>query len=505
MLVCWKRRSVASHSARNFVWWDWTQKKVNKKRERMGRKKLVRQKSQSIDHSLLHEFQTNFTIRLSGWKNHEILQEPEVPQIPNELFDINHDQITFPVTLSSALRRKIHLIAMELELFHCSVGSVESNNRQIIISRKLPIITPNEEDNRQNQQNSIERNSSLSFKSNISHQYFLLTPDEKSHRHSLLGIGLNDQQRQELSQKLFSSRSNNINNILAPSLPSSASPVTASAVSISSSSLSHIYQHDDLSQAIGVDFHLSLPHASFLYIQNSQQLKEICCVVLSRPLNNEIAFDLEMNNNFVYHGCICLIQISCKTTRRYVCERDLSLAQQRCDEEDIDLDSSLLSSSFSSSPCPGEPQEWYDLDVIIDPMFIPWNEIAQELFPIFSNPSIVKVCHGARNGDVKALYRDFGIVIVNGFDTQEAWKYLGEEQLGLANVLMTLRAPGSGWNKSNGEIQRWGSADQLEEEEDYNAIKHRLSQADWTQRYRHHPLSSHLFPLLLPSDPSPMT
>jgi hypothetical protein len=467
----------------------------------MGRKKLVRQKSQSIDHNLLQEFQTNFIIRLSAWKNHEILQEPEVPQIPNDLFDINHDQITFPVTLSSIYRRKIHIIAMELELFHCSIGSIESNNRQIIISRKLPIITPNEEDNRQSQLNPIKMNS-LSFKSNICHQYFLLTPQERLQRQSLLGIGLDDQQRGDLSQKLFDARSNNINNIVPPLLPlsssafgsTSSSPAPTSVVAavpipaiVPLSPGSYIYQYEDLSQAIGVDPHPTLPHSSFLHIQNSQQLKEVCCVVLSCPLNNEIAFDLEMNNNFVYHGCICLIQLSCKTTRRYVCERDLSLDQrheeQDEDDEDVsDLDSSLLS---RISPDPGERREWYDLDIVIDPMFIPWNEIAQELFPIFANPSIVKICHGARNGDVKALYRDFGIVIVNGFDTQEAWKSLGEEQLGLASVLMKLRAPGSGWNKSDGTgetIQRWGSADQFEEKEDYSAIKQRLSQADWTQR-----------------------
>lgn len=449
----------------------------------MGKKKLVRQKSQSLDQNSFQEFQINFTIRLSGWKNREVLHEPEIPQIPNELFDPNSDQIVFPITLSSTYRRKIHLIAMELELFHCSIGSVSSGNRQIIISRKLPIITPSEEKSHSNQQDS-QQMTSLSFKSNVSHQYFLLTSEEKAQRQSLLGIGLNDQQQQELSQKLFDSRATNINNILA-AFPSSASPSVPG--SLPPCPPTYIYQHEDLSQAIGVDSHLDLPHASFLYIQNSQQLKEVCCVVLSQPLNNEIAFDLEMNNNFVYHGCICLIQISCKTTRRYVCERDLSL-DQRLEEEESDLDCSVLSSSFSSSPSPHGLQEWYDLDIIIDPMFIPWNEIARELFPIFSNPSIVKICHGARNGDVKALYRDFGIVIVNGFDTQEAWKYLGESQLGLANVLMTLKSPGSGWNKSNGdggEILRWGSADQLEEEEDYNAIKQRLSQADWTLRYLH--------------------
>ncbi len=45
------------------------------------------------------------------------------------------------------------------------------------------------------------------------------------------------------------------------------------------------------------------------------------------------------------------------------------------------------------------------------------------LRPLFANPAIVKVLHGAQN-DCKWLQRDFHIYIVNMFDTQKACQVL---------------------------------------------------------------------------------
>lgn len=56
------------------------------------------------------------------------------------------------------------------------------------------------------------------------------------------------------------------------------------------------------------------------------------------------------------------------------------------------------------------------------------------LKPIFSDPQIVKVLHGA-DYDVRMLHRCFGIEINNLFDTMIACQILGESACGLAAVL----------------------------------------------------------------------
>jgi hypothetical protein len=465
----------------------------------MARKKLTRQKSLSIDHSLALEFQNNLKIRLSGWKKKIELTEPMVTNVPNELFDITADQIIFPIHLSSAHRRFVHLIAMELELFHCSIGSSSSSSssdqRQIIVSRQLPILTPFEEN----------LTPAVSFKSNILHQYFELTEEDRLHRQALLGIGFDHQRTEELQNQLSSSRKQNLQKILFPLSDSSAS------VSVSSSSRAS--PPDDLSDTIGVDPNPFRPRSSFISVTTLAHLQEISSL-LSRAVNHEIGFDLEMSHSYVFHGCTCLIQISCRTMERYVCGIDLSLEQPflhdgGSESEAESVRTTATTPTTGASPSPFE-SESYDLDIFIDPMYLQWKDIAKELFPIFSDPSIVKVCHGARNGDVKALYRDFGIVIVNGFDTQEAWRCLGEVQLGLANVLMKLHAPGSGWEKAlvrKGDQDASVGLDGGEEEEeegveDYHSIKQRLSQADWTQRFVSSLPFSLPLSLLCASDPS---
>ena len=64
-----------------------------------------------------------------------------------------------------------------------------------------------------------------------------------------------------------------------------------------------------------------------------------------------------------------------------------------------------------------------------------WDAIGTYLGPIFSNPKIVKIGHGTMGGDIPALFRDFGIIVVNAFDTQEASGILGRTGVGLAALL----------------------------------------------------------------------
>ena len=58
------------------------------------------------------------------------------------------------------------------------------------------------------------------------------------------------------------------------------------------------------------------------------------------------------------------------------------------------------------------------------------------LHPVFSNPRIRKVFHGA-DYDIRSLYRDFRLEVENLFDTQLACKFLGLRETGLEALLRT--------------------------------------------------------------------
>lgn len=71
------------------------------------------------------------------------------------------------------------------------------------------------------------------------------------------------------------------------------------------------------------------------------------------------------------------------------------------------------------------------LIVVIDPLRV--GDLSP-LRPLFADPKCCKVFHGA-DYDVRSLYRDFGIVINNLFDTQIASMFLGERETGLESVV----------------------------------------------------------------------
>ncbi|CAD8109227.1 unnamed protein product [Paramecium sonneborni] len=115
-----------------------------------------------------------------------------------------------------------------------------------------------------------------------------------------------------------------------------------------------------------------------IMIRNADQLGELILKIQQEVDQNgysEIAVDLEHNHQISYLGITCLIQLSTRTQ-----------------------------------------------DYIIDP-FPLWKQLGDMLSAVFSNPKIVKVFHGAEN-DVQWLQRDFGLYIVNLFDTFHASKEL---------------------------------------------------------------------------------
>ncbi|CAG1006504.1 partial Ribonuclease D, partial [Burkholderiales bacterium] len=71
------------------------------------------------------------------------------------------------------------------------------------------------------------------------------------------------------------------------------------------------------------------------------------------------------------------------------------------------------------------------LAAIVDPLAV--ADLAP-LAPLFADPAIRKVFHGA-DYDIRSLHRDFGIEVNNLFDTMIACQFLGEREFGLAAVL----------------------------------------------------------------------
>ena len=70
-------------------------------------------------------------------------------------------------------------------------------------------------------------------------------------------------------------------------------------------------------------------------------------------------------------------------------------------------------------------------DYILDPLQV---DDMSPLAPIFANPDIVKVLHGA-DYDVVCLRRDFGFVFKNLFDTMISSQMVGLERVGLADLI----------------------------------------------------------------------
>ena len=70
-------------------------------------------------------------------------------------------------------------------------------------------------------------------------------------------------------------------------------------------------------------------------------------------------------------------------------------------------------------------------DILVDPLSL---DDLSPLSPIFADPNILKVFHGA-DYDIRSLYRDFDIEVNSVFDTQIAARFLGIRRTGLARLL----------------------------------------------------------------------
>jgi ribonuclease D len=127
---------------------------------------------------------------------------------------------------------------------------------------------------------------------------------------------------------------------------------------------------------------------NYTWIDTPEALAELKRILESdEPGAREIAIDLEAHSYRSFSGMICLIQISTKN---------------------------------------GE-------DYLIDPFPI-WDLIHDALAPTLANPNVGKVFHGA-DSDIAWLQRDFGIYVVNLFDTGRAARALKFPSAGFAYLL----------------------------------------------------------------------
>jgi len=118
----------------------------------------------------------------------------------------------------------------------------------------------------------------------------------------------------------------------------------------------------------------------------------------------EIALDLEAHSHRTFGGFVCLMQLSLRRTKN-----------------DGGHTSGATNTIETSS------------DFLIDTLALR-SSINQYLAPVFANPDIVKVMHGA-DSDIPWLQRDFGLYIVNLFDTGRASRMLKFPSAGLAYLL----------------------------------------------------------------------
>ncbi|CAF4276976.1 unnamed protein product, partial [Adineta steineri] len=102
-------------------------------------------------------------------------------------------------------------------------------------------------------------------------------------------------------------------------------------------------------------------------------------------LQSELAIDLEHHSYRSYQGFTCLMQISSRT-------------------EDFLIDTIALRDALNT------------------------------LNNVFTNPNIVKIFHGA-DSDIEWLQKDFGLYVVNMFDTHQAARELNLPAFSLAYLL----------------------------------------------------------------------
>ncbi|CAF0798614.1 unnamed protein product [Rotaria sp. Silwood1] len=140
--------------------------------------------------------------------------------------------------------------------------------------------------------------------------------------------------------------------------------------------------NENLLKEVKVQVPKSLDETKYLFVDTPDKLKTMIDHI---EIQSELAIDLEHHSYRSYQGFTCLMQISSRT-------------------EDFLIDTITLRD---------------ELNILNN---------------IFTNPNIVKVFHGA-DSDIEWLQKDFGLYIVNMFDTHQAARELNLPAFSLAYLL----------------------------------------------------------------------
>lgn len=146
--------------------------------------------------------------------------------------------------------------------------------------------------------------------------------------------------------------------------------------------------HQDLKDPVYVDkemieYEQEMDKTPFEWVETPEALTRMS---IDLEQADVVAIDLEHHSFHSYHGFLCLMQVSTRTT-----------------------------------------------DYIVDAIALR-EEIGPALRPFFTSPQILKIFHGAQS-DIQWLQRDFNIFIVNMFDTGMAAKALQLPSYSLAYLL----------------------------------------------------------------------
>ncbi|KXZ56029.1 hypothetical protein GPECTOR_2g1581 [Gonium pectorale] len=107
-----------------------------------------------------------------------------------------------------------------------------------------------------------------------------------------------------------------------------------------------------------------------------------------------------------------------------------ALAADLAEVQDVALD--LEAHSFRAFTCLMQIST-RTTDYVVDALVLR-SQLGPALARVFADPQVVKVLHGA-DGDVEWLQRDFGLFLVNMFDTGQAARVLSLQSAGLAHLL----------------------------------------------------------------------
>ena len=347
---------------------------------------IIPKKSKKVE----RKFKERLDDYLEVWIKHSDGENVEgldpLPEIPDEVWNWDAEEnnmVIFPRTLSSKERSIVHNLASKLNISHVSVG--EGDKRCIALSKDgdfTPLyiqlgIDPN---------TSVPTSTDCQWYDNTvvkpTHTkpvYFTLQADELLRKQDIMKQCSKLGYHIDIKVKLFDEFY--VHKSYLNNETKGSEPET---------DLSHYWPINIENCYNNFGKESELFKGSVYFVDTIEKLKQVAEILQKTSI---IGFDCEMHSFRSYYPITCLIQIS-------------------------------------------TPLAVY----IIDTLAL-WSSIGPFLGPIFENPKIVKIGHAISSMDVPCLFRDFGIIIISGFDTQEASALIGSKQQGLTKVLEKWKCP----------------------------------------------------------------